>query len=154
MAQTTNAISFKDAYIGFSTSGTTWVDASGETNTVSLSGGARNFGAAHTADGDTPILKGGKRNEETISINSIYTEDATGIVERATAAYEACTAFYIKIAPAGNSSGNEKFYNSSAGIVLNPTYPLNADASGGEPIAISVDVVVPFMVQATMTSTL
>ena len=150
MAQTTNALSMKDCTIWFSTSGSTWVDASGDANTVTISGGARNIGSAMTADGDTPIIKAGKRNELTVAVNALYTDNATGVIERAVTAYEGASAFYVRWAPKSTSSGSERF-TTAAGIVQNPLYP-GGDVGPGDPIALSVDVVVPSITQATITS--
>jgi len=153
MAQTTTAMAFKDAYISWSTAGgsTTFIgnDASGETNSLTLSGFERNHGTAFTADGDTPVIKAGKRNEGTISINALYESGVAGFVSKAQTAYEAGSAMYIRWAPAGATAANIG-YTSSVGIVKNFTYP-TGEVGGGEPIAISIDVVCATITQAALT---
>lgn len=148
MAQTTSAETFTDAYIAQSTDGSTWVDISGYSNRVSLSGGERQTGTAYTADGDTAIIKAGKRQPITVTVQALYTETANEAYDESNDAYEGASAYYLRWAPDGNASGNLQ-YTTSVGIVKNPVYP-QGDAASGDPIAIDIVVECASVTEATI----
>jgi hypothetical protein len=125
-------------FVGFSTDGATWVDASGYSNAVSISDGGRETGEVFTFDGDTPILKAGKRAALTITVTGVYTETAAHLFTVANTAYTAGSALYVRWSPGGGDSGDVG-YTSSAGIVTNAIYP-SGEADSADAILFEVEV--------------
>lgn len=136
MAQTTTAMSFAAANIGFSNDGSSWTDASGYAGMVQVEGGERVTGAAYTADGDTAIIKAGKRGPLTVRARIVYTEAADEGYDDANDAYEAGSAFYLRWSPGGGASG-DLGYTTSAGYIKQPVYP-SGDVESGDPITVEV----------------
>ncbi len=131
MAQTTGAMSMRDAKVELSTNGTVWTDVSGFFSSVEVSGGERDVSEKKTASGDTPIITIGKRAGMDIKVSTVYTEAASEPFEIVNTAYEAGSALYVRWSPKGGQSG-EKQFTSGVGTALNPVYPSgsveNADA--------------------------
>jgi hypothetical protein len=147
MAQTTEYYSMKNANVEFSVNGSTWTDASGESNLVEWDGFEREHEFTGTFDGETKILTTGKREGGTVKFRAIYTETATDIRQVAQDAYDADSAFYLRWSPRGGASG-QKQYTTAAGRVVKPVYPqgeLNAEA-----ILVEVEVVTPAITEATV----
>ena len=138
--QTTGAMSAVDVYVGFSSDGTTWVDVSGTASTVAVSGGERVTGTAYTFVGDGPILKSGKKGPITVTVRSVYDENATNSFQKALTAYDTAGggAMYVRWSPGGGDSGDFGF-QTSAGIVKSCVYP-SADVNSGDPIMTEVVV--------------
>ena len=150
MAQTQNAISWKNCEIEISTDAATWKDISGFSNSIKVDGGERAIGEFFTVDGDTPILTAGKRSSLTITISAVYTEDAADAPYiMAQTAYEAESALYVQWSPNGGGVGDQQF-TSSRGHVTQPVYPAGA-ADSGDPIVIEIVVAVASISKATIT---
>jgi hypothetical protein len=122
MAQTTSGMSPTNMYVGVSTDGNSWVDVSGFANSVEISGGERETGNAYTFDGDTAIIKAGKRGPLTVTVRGVYTETADKFYDETVDAYTAGSSFYVRWSPGGGDSGDLGF-TTSAGIVKNNPYP-------------------------------
>jgi hypothetical protein len=134
MAQTTNAISFKDAKIELSTNGSVWTDASGFSNKVEVGGGERAFGEFFTADGDTPILTVGKRSSFELRGNVVYTEAGGEPWDMVYNAYAGATVLYMRWSPKGGQTGELQF-TTGPGYVLTPVLP-QGDASTPDVLAL------------------
>ena len=141
MAQTTGAISFGDCKVETSPDNSDWTDISGFSSTVTLDGGERATGIKFTFDGDTAILRAGKRGTLTVTINLAYTEGASDPVEVVRAIYEAGSDFYVRWSPKGGDEA-EFLYTSDAGIVKNPLYP-GGDAESPDPVMIPLVLETP-----------
>ena len=139
MAQTTRAMSGRSAYIAWSTGGTTFTDISGWSNSVNVDGGERNTGSAFTADTDTPIVLRGKREPLGVTVRALYTEVSTDPYKRFETAYEGASDFYIRWAPAGNTSGNMQ-YTTSAGTIKSPPYQAVEDVGDGEALVVEMEL--------------
>lgn len=133
MAQTTDAVSFRNCKIEMSTNGSTWTNISGFANSISVEGGERNIGEFFTFDGDTPILTAGKRGAFDLTAKVVYTEGASDPYEVFRAAYEAATDFYLRWSPKGGTSGQFMF-TTGKGIITTPAYP-GGEASSPDAIA-------------------
>jgi len=131
-------MSFAAAYIGMSTDGSAWVEISGYAGMVSVDGGERITGAAYTADGDTAIIKAGKRAPLTVTARVVYTEISNEGYDEANDAYEAGSAFYLRWSPGGGASG-DLGYTTSSGIIKQPVYPAG-DVESGDPITVELVV--------------
>lgn len=132
MAQTTGAISFGDCKVEISPDNSNWADISGFSSTVSLDGGERATGVKFTFDGDTAILRSGKRGTLTVTINLAYTEGGSDPVETVRAIYEAGSDYYVRWSPKGGDS-TEFLYTTDAGVVKQPLYPFG-DAESPDPV--------------------
>lgn len=141
MAQTTGAMSFRNAKIEISTNGTTWTDISGFANEISLSGGDRQLGEAFTFDGDTPIIVVGKRSTLDVTVKALYTEGSNDPFEIVRAAYEGGTNLYVRWSPKGGSTG-AFIYTSDAGYVQNAPYPVGS-ASSADAVLLEFTVKTP-----------
>ena len=148
MAQTTDGMSFTAPNVGISTDGSSWTDISGFAAMVDLSGGDRNTGVVYTADGDTAIIKGGKRTPVTVTASVVYTETASEPYDTVNDAYEAGTALYLRWSPGGGDSG-DLGYTTSAGIVKSPVYP-TGEVETGDPIMVDIVIEVASITEAAV----
>lgn len=141
MSQTTGQISFKDCKVETSLNGSSWTDISGFAASVMVDGGERMIGKEFTFDGDTPLMTGGKRDLLEVTVKSVYTEGASDPIEVFRAAYEACSAMYLRWSPKNGQAG-EFQYTTGAGIVKTSTYP-SGEAESPDPVTLEVTVAVP-----------
>jgi len=148
MAQTTGAMAATGMYVGYSTAGVTYTECSGSSNSVEVSGGERTTGTAFTFDGDTPILKAGKRGPITVTVRGVYTPDADELYAVAKTAYEAGSAFYFRWSPGGGDAG-DLGYTTGAGIIKNAPYP-GGEVDSGDPILIEVQLECATVTAATI----
>lgn len=138
MAQTTGAISWVDSFIEYSLNGSDWIDCSGFSNAIEVSGGDRATAGTFTSDGDTPILTAGKRDLLTVALTAVYTAGSSDVWQEAHDQYDTDGGdpFYLRWAPAGSDSGNQNF-TTSAGEIVNPSFPQGAADS---PDALMADI--------------
>lgn len=153
MAQTTAALSFKDVKIEISTDGgSSWTDISGEANAVNVSGGERITGNAKTADGDTPIIKAGKREPVLVTVSALYTETAAAAYDKINDAYEAGDEdVQIRWSPEGATVTGQLQYTTADGIVKQPVYP-SGNAEDGVPVPIEIVVETPSVTEASFST--
>lgn len=106
MAQTTGAKSFVAATVEYNTSGTTFTAMSGVAAAVAVSGGDRATGEAYTMDGDTPIVRAGKRSPLEVTVRYVYSEAAAEAFTILLAQYETSGGGQCNIrwSPGGTSS--------------------------------------------------
>lgn len=132
MTQITGGFAPCEAAVEYSTNGTTWVDISGSSNTVSGTDQSRKTGETYTNDGDTPILGAGKREPMEIEVKLIYTEGSGDPFEVLRAAWEAKTPLWYRYIPKGLTVGSFAFATPSAVHMTAFTYP-QTDAASAEP---------------------
>ncbi len=141
MAQTSDGISFRDCKIEISPNGTTWTDISGFANALEIGGGERQVGEMFTFDGDTAIIRGGKRNPLEITVKAVYTEGTNDPYETVRAAYEAGSNLYVRWSPKGGQNGEFQFA-SDAGIVTDAPYP-GGEAESGDVVLFEFTIKTP-----------
>lgn len=141
MAQATGAISFKDCKIEISSDNSEWVDISGFSSSVLLDGGERITATKPTFDGDTLILRSGKRATLTLTAAVIYTEGASDATEVLRAAYEAGSNYYMRYSPKGGDSA-EFLYTSDVGVIKQPLYP-GGDSEGADIVMVALVLETP-----------
>lgn len=120
MTQTTGAMSWIAAR-GFLSDdlAVSWTDIGPAGVSVAVSGGERSTGEQNTMDGDTPVLKSGKRASLAVTVRFVYTEEATEPFELARAQYEtAGGAFRFQWGPKDGF-----WYDTGDGIITNLLYP-------------------------------
>lgn len=124
MAQTTTAISWVDSqvYYGFDTA--TFIDASGVSNMIELSGGDRGIGENFTSDGDVPIITAGKRGAIRVTWTFVYTPGATDAFTELLGKYDSDGGGLLSLRwePAGSDSGNLQ-YTAEQGEIESFQYP-------------------------------
>jgi hypothetical protein len=146
MAQTTGALSAKNAVIEVSTNGSSWTDISGFANKVDPGDQTREVGDAYTFDGDTAIITAGKRKPLDLKCSVLYTEGASDPFETVRTAYEAGTALYLRFTPKAATTGNFRF-TSDTGLVTKFGYP-PLEPEKGEPIVIDFTLETPKVTKA------
>ena len=129
MAQTTASLSWVAARVFVSPDGSTWTDVSGHGASVAVSGGERAVGSQNTMDGDTPIIKGGKRGPVQLTVRYVYTEEAADPFEILRTQHDAGAgvlyAQYTPVEPGGF------WFKTGAGVLKKPGYP-GGDAGSGD----------------------
>jgi hypothetical protein len=135
MAQTTNAVAQACGQVEIGTDGASWTDISGVTQSFTPGAQTLISSEAYTLDGDTAIVKGGKREPMESEFVIIYSEtDAEGY-EQARAIFESSdcgNVAYVRYSPQGGDA-NEEQLTSGEGTIISFTYP-PLDASAGGPI--------------------
>jgi len=147
MAQTTGAVVFTGALIEYTIDGgTTYTDISGFGKVVTVEGGERNRGEYFTADGDTPILKAGKRTKQTVTVDAVYTVTLTDPYKvirdiHITAGGGTTTTIpMIRFSPGGGNTGDMQFVtNANNRVLVNITDP-QGDVEPGDIIPFQVVV--------------
>lgn len=144
-------ITFRNAKIEISVDGgSTWVNISGQTNSLTPGGGDREIGNFFDAANDTPTLGAGKRNPLEIEVRVKYTEtdsEAQGVLAQA---YENATETMIRYSPKGGASG-DRLYTSDAGFVQTHPYP-GQEVESGDPLRIEFTIVVGKLTKSIIAS--
>lgn len=123
MPQTTGGGTFRVANVDVSPDGAAWTDVSGQGAGISTGGGTRAHGTQHTYEGDTPIVKSGKRAEKTLTCRFVYSEIAAEAFEVCRAIYETPGAeCWVRYFPFGDDDGNFIF-ETGQGIMTDFLYP-------------------------------
>ena len=154
MTQTTDAKSFVAATVEYNTTGTTWTAFSGFGASVEVSGGDRNVGEGYTFDGDTPILRAGKRTPVDVTIRFVYTEGASDPYELFLTEYETAGGGMCNIRySVGGTSGDYLFTSNTAADgthLMTMPYP-GGEAEPGDPVYIEAVWRTTHLTQGTVT---
>ncbi len=150
MAQTTGALNTVGGKVELSTDGVpTFTDISGFMSMVDPGQGVRQTGFIFTADGDRPILGGGKREMLEVLVNIAYTEAAPDPFTIILGVFEAGdTDIQLRWSPNGGASGDYQ-YTTDQGIIKNLSYP-NVDPGSPAPHVISFTLETPQYVQSAV----
>lgn len=124
-----------------------WTDISGQANSVEDAAQERNTGVVYTFDGDTGIIKRGKRTPMNLKFNMVYAEEATGI-EGIRPYFEAGSVVYFLWIPKGSTAGNFK-YTTPAGYINSFPYPAG-NAENGDPVVGQIGFTCPFVTKGTV----
>jgi len=135
--------------VEYSLNGSTWTDMSGVLASVTPGGGEREIGTIFTADGDTPIVKPGKRNEFELTVRIVYTEGVSEPAKVLRDAWRNATPIYFRYAPKGDTVGNYQF-TTTQGYVRSPSLP-EGEVQDGTPVAVEFTLVVPDFTEAAIT---
>ena len=132
MTQTTNSIWGGAAKIEMSIDGSDWDDISGHAQKVMPDAAARRVGEKYTFDGETPIVKVGKRESIGISVSIIYTEEAADAFEVARGQFESTGggSFYLRWSPAGGSGGDKQYTTDEGFVKSFPYAPVDSEEDG------------------------
>lgn len=153
MAQTTDAVAMSCSKLEFAPDCVTYLDISGESQSVAGTEQTRISGEAYTFTGDTAIIKGGKREPMELEVAIVYTETDAQAYEQIRASFEAtgCPSnVCIRYSPAGGNAGDEQLTTKS-GTLISFTYP-PIDASTAGPILTGFTIKVPGIDTAIVSS--
>ena len=143
MATTTGALSgaYGKIEIQYNGSGG-FIDISGSAQSVDTTTAKRMYGKAYPLDSDTPKNTYGKQEGSEMTVNVIYTEDATEGYQRALASFTVAGGedIEIKLTPGGTTAGAD-VYTTAVGRIISIDYP-GFDGSKGDPIMCSFTVAV------------
>lgn len=155
MAQTTDGISKSNFKVEVSAAGSVWTDISGFATSVTPSDGDRIVGEQQTADGDSPIIKGGKRNSVKLEINIVYTKGSSDAFKVVWDLFESGAGVYVRYAPGtitasllfttANSAGT------AAAAVITNCLPPEMDSSTGDVATASFTVVCSQLLEGTVS---
>lgn len=143
MTQTSDGKTFIKAAVDVrQTAADSWTDVDGFGASVAVTPGERNAPSQHTFDGDTPIVKGGKRSATEVEVRFVYTENEADPFEVARSIYEAEEGdAQVRYAPLGSGVGSFRF-TSGSGVMTSFVYP-QGNAEGDEIIMGGFTIVCP-----------
>lgn len=154
MAQTTGGKTFIKASVDISANNSDWTEIDGYGAAIAVSGGTRNAPEQHTFDGDTPIVKGGKRAALDVEVRFVYTEAAAQPFEVARAIYETEGGEgYVRYSPLGDTaeSGGSVFrFTSPLSVMTDFVYP-QGSAEGNEVILGGFTMKCPYLTKSELT---
>ena len=140
MAQTTGAVSGAAAAVWLKVAAGSYVDHSGQSQSVDAVSASRMNSDAYTFDGDHALILIGKEEPVEVTVNFLYTEVALEIWEVAQAAFTAGSLVQVKWQPKG-SAGSE-IETIAGGYITSIDYPA-VDASTAGPVVASITVRAP-----------
>jgi len=114
-----------------------YLDISGEAQSVSGTDQSRMSGEAYVFAGDTPIVMSGSRESMELTATIIYTEESAEAYELVRGCFIDTTTcpgggqIYLRVTPKGGSVGDNQY--EYVGYLTSFTYP-EVDASSGDPI--------------------
>lgn len=142
-------ISFADADIELSfDNGATWDDASGDTNSVESDGGELSTEDTHVLNSNKAKVTFGKISSLSLTFRIIYDKTATSIYKKVNTAFWAKTNVLARIAPEGNTSGNDRFTFDAGKITSCP--PPVGEAGNGAAVLIEFTLQTPGYTIATI----
>lgn len=131
--QTTAGMSWvaAEVHVNALGAGFAWTDITGQGASISVAGGERAIGQQNTMDGDTPIVKAGKRSAHTLTCRFVYTETDTEAFEVVHAIHRAAGGkMYCQYAPSGAAG---QWFKTGEGICTSLLLP-GGDAGAGDVI--------------------
>jgi hypothetical protein len=166
MAQTTAAVPMNKFQVQLSIDGSSWVDKSGSTVDIKVTGQEQMSGAQNTADGFAPVVTGnGKHSAVTITARGVYTKTSGEFWDYIRDRWEdtsgANRTVYIRWAPEGGIGsvvGNEQFTATTdagtafASIIKNINSP-DLDAGNGGPALVTAVLECPKVTRALTATT-
>jgi len=154
MAQTTGAKAFVIAKVEYNTTGTTWTAFRDFMSAVAVSGGERNYGEAYTSDGDTPIVRAGKRTPVEVVVRYVYTEGTSDPFDIFRAQYETAAGGQANIRWSPGGTTGDFLFTSDTGsdqtILTGFGYP-QGEVEPGDPIMCEVTFVTADVTKGTIS---
>jgi hypothetical protein len=133
MAQTTEAMSMKDAKIEVKIGSGSWTDIGGSANEITPDGFERKKGEANTFVGDSPVMLRGKKGSGTVTIKVLYTEnDAEGHLLLYNA-FEDGERVQARWSPLGGASGDLQYTSDALGFITN-SLPPGGESGSADPV--------------------
>jgi len=147
-----DALSWIDAEVEYSTDGSNWNSCSEDTLSVAVEGGERATADTHTGDHTTPVVTFGPKGSLGVTVRGLYTSNgATDAVTEAQTAYDADSDFYFRWFPEGKTVG-KPMYTTEASKVLGPVVPVG-EFSSADAIAADIKLRTATITQGTYSTT-
>lgn len=140
MAQTTGAITGSASAVWLKVAAGSYVDHSGQSQSVDAVSASRVNSEAYTFEGDNAIILLGKEEPVEVTVSFLYTEVALELWETAQAAFAAGSTVQVKWQPKG-TLGSE-IETIASGYITSIDYPA-VDASSAGPVIASITVKAP-----------
>ena len=140
MPQTTGAITGAAAAVYLKVASGSFIDYSGQSQSVDAVSASRINSEAYTFDGNNAIILLGKEEPVEVTVNFLYTELALELWEVAEAAFQAGSLVEVKWEPKG-STGKE-IATVAGGYIVSIDYPA-VDASACGPVVAAITVRAP-----------
>lgn len=153
MAQSTGGLSFVAALIEYATDGgTTYTDMSGFAKVVTVEGGERNSGQYYTADGDTAIVRAGKRVPVTVTVNALYTVTTTDPFGALRTQHHTAGggSVMIRFSPGGGNTGDYQYVTDTNNVVCKNVTEPQGDVEPGDVIPFDVIVETSVLTQSVV----
>lgn len=125
---TTAHMTFRKAAVDVSADNSDWTELDSEGAAVAVTGYGRTAISEHVFDADVPLdTKPGKRQEGSVAVRFMYTEEAAEAFELVRAIYEADGGVaYLRYSPSGDSTADaaEPFrFSTGKGVMSEFVYP-------------------------------
>lgn len=140
MAQTIGAVTGAATAVSLKVASGSYVDYSGQAQSVDAVTATRATSTAFTFDGDNAIILLGKEEPVEVTVNFLYTEIALELWEVAEAAFQAGSLVQVKWEPKGSTG--KQIETTAGGYITSITYPAVA-AEGAGPVLASITVMAP-----------
>lgn len=140
MAQTTGAITGSAAAVWLKVAAGSYIDYSGQSQSIDAVSASRVNSEAYTFDGNQAIILLGKEEPVEITINFLYTEVAAEIWEIVQAAFLAGSTVQVKYEPKGTTG--KQIESVAGGYITSIDYPA-VDASSSGPVVAAITVRAP-----------
>lgn len=140
MAQTTGAITGSAAAVWLKVAAGSYIDYSGQSQSIDAVSASRVNSEAYTFDGNQAIILLGKEEPVEITINFLYTEVAAEIWEIVQAAFLAGSTVQVKYEPKGTTG--KQIESVAGGYITSIDYPA-VDASSAGPVVAAITVRAP-----------
>lgn len=140
MAQTTGAVTGAATAVSLKVASGSYVDYSGQAQSIDAVTATRATSTAYTFDGDNAIILLGKEEPVEVTVNFLYTEVALELWEVAEAAFQAGSLVQVKWEPKGSTG--KQIETTAGGYITSITYPAVA-AEGAGPVLASITVMAP-----------
>lgn len=150
MAQTTDALNSVNGKLEYSIDGGAAVDVSGFLHKLKASPVKRKAGKKYTADGDSPIVKGGKLDAHDVAVDFIYTEGATDPFKALFDAMKAKSTISWVWSSAGGAATEFEF-TAAAGEFTECDLP-PIETENADPVVFSVKSLNPSVTQASISA--
>jgi hypothetical protein len=140
MAQTTGAVTGAATAVSLKVAAGSYIDYSGQAQSVDAVTATRATSTAFTFDGDNAIILLGKEEPVEVTVNFLYTEVAAELWEIAEAAFQAGSLVQVKWEPKGTAG--KQIETTAGGYITSITYP-EVSAEGAGPVVASITVMAP-----------
>lgn len=145
MAQTSEYTTMRNVKVELSLNGSTWINISGQTSSVQVSGGRRTSATYEPQLGQKPVVTLGIPEPTELLIKTVWGELNTSASEILHLAYQGNYPVYVRYSPKGGSSGQKRFVTGQA-YITNPPLP-EGNVEDGSPILVELrlrtDIVTP-----------
>lgn len=133
MTQITDHATLRNVKVELSADGSTWIDFSGEANSVEPGGGNANPRVLYPLLASKPVLAATPADPVTLDIKVVWREALNSATALAMAAYEQQFPIYARYSPTGSGTS----YQTGPAFVTKPPYP-GGNVESGKPLLIEL----------------